>query len=196
MLKAPKEWFSRGYLPHLDHPGLLQAVTFRLADSLPSEVMEGLRSAGVQPAKDKSSDAGGKPALQKIEDCLDAGHGACLLRIPENAETVENALLRFDGQRYGLIAWTIMPNHVHALIETREGYPLSGIVHSWKSFTASAINRRMGRSGEFWQREYFDRYVRSDEHLAVVVAYIENNPVKAGLAQSAKDWTYGSAWTR
>ena len=87
-----------------------------------------------------------------------------------------------------------MPNHVHALIETFDSFPLDGVIHSWKSFTSKRANEILGRSGQFWMRDYFDRYVRNDEDLAAVTRYIEQNPVKAGLVNSANEWRWGSAF--
>ena len=109
------------------------------------------------------------------------------------AHMVENALLHFGGERYQMIAWVIMPNHVHVLIETFEGYQLSGIVHSWKSYTAKEANRILGRTGRFWSREYFDRCIRDERHFANAVRYIDNNPVKAGLVAAPEDWPFSSA---
>jgi len=109
------EWRSRGYLPHRDAPELVQMVTFRLADSLPAEVMEELRR---DPCV--QSDAHRR---ERAEAYLDAGHGACHLRNPDVARMVENALLRHDSERYRLLAWSIMPNHVHVLIELLPGVP-------------------------------------------------------------------------
>jgi REP element-mobilizing transposase RayT len=74
------------------------------------------------------------------------------------------------------------------------GFPLSEVVHSWKSFTANEANKILGRSGDFWQREYHDRFIRDDDHYRNAVFYIENNPVKAGLAKTAQAWRYSSAW--
>jgi putative transposase len=104
-------WHSRGYLPHCDTPGLLQAVTFRLADSLPAEVLHRLRE---EPGHAQKKPDG-------LETLLDAGHGACWLKQPDMADIVEEALLHGDGQGYRLLAWCVMPNHVHVLIDTREG---------------------------------------------------------------------------
>lgn len=178
-----KGWYSRGYLPHVDAPGLFQSITFRLADSLSPDVLERLAQQALDDVERR----------KHIETLLDAGHGECWLKRQQIAQIVENALLHFDGERYRLIAWCIMPNHVHVLIETRAGHPLAEVVHSWKSFTAKAINQCLGRSGEVWQREYFDRYIRDDRHLQAAIDYIESNPVKAKLAQSAESWRFSSA---
>jgi REP element-mobilizing transposase RayT len=179
---TPRHWYSRGYLPHCDTPGLLQFITFRLADSLPADVLMRL----LQQADDELD------KLQRIERLLNAGHGECWLEQPYVAKIVEDALLYGDGQRYRLLAWCTMPNHVHVLIEMGESYLLSKVIQAWKSFTAKRINQHLGRSGAVWMREYFDRYIRDDYHLAAVVAYIHENPVKAGLVVNAQDWKYSS----
>src|SRR6202035_3994036 len=106
----------------------------------------------------------------------------------------EAALTTFDGSRYALIGWCVVANHVHALIETRAGHPLDRVVHSWKSFTAKKANRLLRRTGPFWAPEYFDRYMRDDEHLATTLVYIEANPVKAGLCERPSGWRFSSAW--
>jgi len=180
-------WHSRGYLPHLDAPGLLQFIAFHLADSLPRDVLARIY-AETRPEE--------RERLQRVERLLDAGHGACWLRRPDIAQVVDEALRYFDGARYRLLAWAVMPNHVHVLIETFEGHPLPGVIQSWKSFTAKRANALLGRTGVFWERDYFDRYIRDDAHLAAVVRYIEHNPVKAGLANRPEDWPWGSAARR
>ena len=109
---------------------------------------------------------------------------------------MEDALLHFDDQRYRLIAWCVMPNHVHVLIETWKRWPLASVLHSWKSYTAHAANQILGRSGDFWFREYFDRFIREDRHFANAVKYIEENPVMAGLARRPEEWRWSSAWRR
>jgi REP element-mobilizing transposase RayT len=182
-------WSSRGYLPHWDHPGMIQSINFRLGDSMPGNVIEQWK-VGLELHPDNQRAV---ELRRRIEDYLDAGHGACWLRRPEIAQLVEGALFHHDGERYRLLAWCIMPNHVHALVETRDGFPLGGLLHSWKSFTSHEANQLLHRSGEFWQREYLDRYVRNAEHYEKVVAYIEENPVKSGLAKVKTDWPWSSA---
>lgn len=181
----PRGWHSRGYVPHLDHPGLIQGITFRLADSLPAHALISL----AQDSKSVNNPA----KRARIEAYLNAGYGACHLRDPRIARLVEDALLYFDGEHYQMIAWVIMPNHVHVLIETVEGHQLSSIVHSWKSYTAKKANRILERTGTFWFREYFDRYIRDERHFANAVQYIRDNPVKAGLVELPEDWPFSSA---
>ena len=191
-MKSHLGWYSRDYLPHFDRPGLVQGITFRLADSMPAEVVAGWRDELAHLAEGEQ-----KAEFQRrIADYLDAGHGECLLRDERIAQVVEDALLHFDGERYRLIAWVVMPNHVHALAEMHATHPLAEIVQSWKSFTAHEANRVLGRKGEFWQREYHDRYIRDGEHLEFARNYIEQNPVKARLCAKAEDWQWSSARKR
>ena len=174
--EAP-QWYSRGYVPHFDMPGLTQTVTFRLSDSMPQAVLELWREElRLLPEKDSDLER-----RKRIDAYLDQGHGGCYLRDHRLAEIVQNALLYYDDQRYSLHAWVVMPNHVHTLFTPKVGWTLSQIVHSWKSYTASECNRMLARKGEFWQREPFDRYIRNEQHYENAVRYIEDNPVKAGL---------------
>ena len=188
---AHKGWYSRGYLPHRDEAGLTQSITFRLADSFPSQRLNEWRE-WVDPKTGAilTSDA---ERRTRIESYLDAGHGECWLRNPRVAELVEDALLRFDGERYRLIAWAIMPNHVHVIAELLEGNALSAVVHSWKSWTAQRANEVLGRSGAFWFREYWDRFIRDGSHREATIRYVENNPVTARLVDRAEQWPWGSA---
>lgn len=185
-----KGWHSRGYLPHFDQPALVQSITFRLADALPANILESL-----QQDKDKLTSL---KKRQQIEAYMDAGHGTCHLRNQRVGQLVEDALKYFDGGRYRLLAWVIMPNHVHVLIETIIGFPLHKIMLSWKSFTAHKANKILSCSGPFWFPDYFDRYIRNERHFYNVVRYIHENPVKAGLVSSALDWPFSSArlWER
>ena len=174
-----KGWHGRGYLPHFDSPETVQFVTLRLADSLPRDRIEALRSL--------------PDAMLEVDQELDAGLGACWLCKPEIAALIQEALLHFDEERYRLLAWCIMPNHVHAVVETLEGHTLSGVVKSWKSFTSRHSNKRLGRNGAFWEPDYFDRYMRNEDHLTRTIEYVENNPVKVGLVAKATDWPWSSA---
>ncbi|MGB6222177.1 REP-associated tyrosine transposase [Haloferula sp.] len=186
--RPQKGWYSRGYLPHMDASGVIQAVTFRLADSLPKAV---LRRWNSELAASKDDPANIK-LRKKIAAYEDAGHGACLLRNPQNAIVVQDALLFFDGDRYHLLEWVIMPNHVHVLLRP-EGDTIDRIIKTWKTHTAKTINRLIGTSGAIWERDYFDRYIRDESHYLAAKNYIHHNPVKAGLCASPGDWLFGSA---
>jgi REP element-mobilizing transposase RayT len=187
-------WRSRGYLPHFDRSRLVQSLSFRLHDAVPEKVIEAWKRELSWIEKLPSTDPRDIKLRNRISRYEDAGHGACWLRDERIAALVENALLCFDGERYRLIAWCIMPNHVHGLIELDEEWPLAKIVHSWKSYTAHAANEILGRSGDFWFREYFDRFIRDDRHFRSAVSYIERNPVQARLVRLPEEWRWGSAW--
>jgi len=131
--------------------------------------------------------------MKRIEEYLDTGAGSAYLRDERIAQIVEQNMLYFDNDRYRIHAWVVMPNHVHVLLTPCGGYSLSSIVHSWKSFTAKAANRILQRTGEFWQPDYFDRYIRDERHFAAAVAYVEGNPTRAGLCKRNDEWSFSSA---
>jgi putative transposase len=187
-----KEWRSRGYLPHFDRPGLIQFITFRLHDSLPKAAIEQMKAELNWIEGLPSADPREVGLRRRIAQLEDAGHGTCYLRDPALATVVQDTLLLFDGARYRLLAWCVMPNHVHVLVETLPGYPLDTVVHSWKSFTAHAANRILKRRGEFWMPEYFDRFIRDEEHLSRAIWYIHENPVKARLVTVVTEWPFSS----
>jgi putative transposase len=183
-LGAPRGWYSRGYLPHYNNTGTIQSVTFRLADSLPQTKLREIEVelSKVAPAKIDAE------RRKKIEAWLDAGIGCCALRTPELAELMQETLLKWDGDRYRLFAWCVMPNHVHVLVETIA--PLSKIVQSWKSYTGRwALEKNaelgLGVPGEsLWMREYWGRYIRDGDHFDNVRAYIasvlKSTPYRTG----------------
>lgn len=127
---------------------------------------------------------------------VESNFGLKLFSTPEAASIVERTLLHFDGERYRVYAWCVMPNHAHVIVEQNDGWPLANIVHSWKSFSANAVNRALGRVGPVWMREYFDRFMRDNDHLSTTIAYVESNPVSAGLVERAEDWSWSSARLR
>ena len=87
-----------------------------------------------------------------------------------------------------------MPNHVHLLLIPSPGVHLPEILHSIKSYSAQKANEFLGRTGVFWQRESFDRYIRNEQHFRNVIKYIEENPVKARLCKTPGEWAFGSAY--
>jgi hypothetical protein len=135
---TPKNWASRGHLPHYDTAGKYQMVTYRLADSLPEEALERIEraspgSAGSLPAEETLK------RRKLIERYLDRGYGSCILTHPPIAQMIIDNWKHFDGKRYDLIAYVVMPNHVHLLIKVGTTHSLAQIVHSWKSYTAHQI---------------------------------------------------------
>ncbi len=183
-LQPFRGWHSRGYLPHYDAPGVIQMLTFRLDDAMPASLRsewEALRE--IENERERRT---------KLEAYLDSGRGACHLRDARFASLVEQALLYFDGHRYRLQAWVVMPNHVHVLCELWQT-PLENILHNWKRRTALQANRLLGTNGVFWQPEYWDRYMRDEAHFLKALHYIESNPVKAFLVQRPEEWPFSSA---
>jgi REP element-mobilizing transposase RayT len=179
---------SRRNLPHWSQRGAMYFVTFRLADSLPIEKILQLQ----QDRKEWDRLHGGiltEKALAefhflfstRVEQWLDSGSGSCCLAQIGIARCVAGALRHFDGERYRLDEWVVMPNHVHALVTPLASNPLSDILHSWKSFTANAINRALKQSGQLWQHETYDHIVRDERQLDNFRRYIRENPAKAGI---------------
>ncbi len=182
-------WYDRGYIPHFDGGEIPQFLTFRLFDSLPQAMVKRWREASANKGEE------GKVLFRKnVENYLDKGHGSCLLRDERVAKLVEDSLLFHHEKKYRLTAWVIMPNHVHLLATPLVNIELREIAHSIKSYTAHEANKLLKRRGQFWQHEPFDRYIRNRKHFVSVIRYIENNPVKAGLCLTAKEWRFSSAF--
>jgi len=191
---------TRGNLPHWYQPGATCFVTFRTADSLPKEVADlwyrlrndWLLRHGINPGT-----ADWKAAFRRLPDRqqhefhatfsreflehLDKGHGACVLRRRDLAEIVANSLRHFDGERYLMGDFVIMPNHVHLLAGLIGATDIEAQCRSWKKFTATEINRELKQSGEFWQVESFDHLVRSAQQFERFQRYIAENGPNTGL---------------
>ncbi|MCC7479885.1 transposase [bacterium] len=188
MANDHKEWYSRGYLPHFDVPNLIQSVTFRLVDSLPqSRLLEDW---------DRLSASERISRQLQLEDTLDSGLGSCLLGDSRCAAIVQARMLRYDGERYRLLAWAVMSNHVHSMFELLPGNSMGKVLQDWKGGSSFEINKLLGRSGAVWGREYHDRYMRDAAHYDNTLLYIEHNPVKAGLVKVPEEWPFSSAYFR
>jgi REP element-mobilizing transposase RayT len=198
---------NRGYLPHLEVDGGIYFVTFRLAGSLSSTLLESWRSEKqdiIRMAHQQNRELSDYEKrrieylhLERIEDYLDAGKGECWLKNPDIAQIVNDALKFFNKKRYTLHAWCIMPNHVHVLFSPMKWQKdqsldclMIPILHSWKSFTANKANRVLNREGKFWQEEYFDTLVKSDRQFAFYVNYTLKNPVTAKLCNEWTEWRW------
>ena len=185
-------WHSRGYLPHFNGGEIAQTINLHLADSLPQTVLKAWMN---DLAKDSPAHLD-TVLRRRIERYLDQGYGSCALRNPRLAAMVQESLLHYDGKRYRLSAWVVMPNHVHVLLTPDSEWSLSTIMKHLKSFTSHEANRILRQAGQFWMEDYFDRYVRDATHFNSAIAYIENNPVKARLCKKPGDWPFCSAWFR
>jgi carbamoylphosphate synthase large subunit/REP element-mobilizing transposase RayT len=179
---------TKRHLPHWEQPGATYFITFRLIDSVAQDVLrqwqderERWIKAHPQPWDWRTAREYMRLCEESREEWLDRGHGSCLLRQPAIADIVASTLKHFDRERYVLDAFVVMPNHIHALVKPLGSHSLSSILHSWKSFSANAINRQVDRQGSLWMAENFDTIVRNTAHLKACRDYIAQNPVKAGL---------------
>ena len=182
------------HMPHWRQEGATYFVTFRLDDSLPQAKLQELAAWRMEwerrhprPQSEANWQELSREVMRSVEVWLDQGIGNCVLRDPANALVMIETLHYFDGQRYELASYVVMPNHVHLLVRplNEDEHSLENIVQSWKQFTAKHINRRLDKSGSVWQEESFDRIVRDAEHLYRCIQYIEANPSKAGLTADA-----------
>ena len=179
---------GRNRLPHWQQGEVWCYVTWRLGDSLPAGLLRQW-----QEEKDTWLKEHPRPwdeateweycalFLERVDHWLDQGMGSCVLRESGNAAIVSGALKHFDGKRYDLSSFVVMPNHVHALFHPLGDHEIDAILKSWKGFTAREINKRVGRKGSLWQEDYWDRLVRSERHFDFYFGYIAENPMKAGL---------------
>jgi len=194
------EWFVHGHFrPHWSQAGAVVFITFRTHDSIPRAVLkrwerekqDWLRARGHDAAKHWSAvlptlSGSDRADFHKHfnrcrEDFLDTCHGRCLLRRPELARIVADSLLHFDGERYRMGDFVVMPTHVHLLAAFAAPEAMKQQCDSWLHFTARQINRAIGEKGKFWQQEPFDHLVRSTDQYEYLREYIADNPRKARL---------------
>ena len=216
------EKFTRRNLPHWYVPGAAHFVTYRVAGTIPIAVLEELRHHAA--AKLKKAPPPGlsvlehrlivhKQSFADYDRYLDKTCKVDWLARADVASVIRDNLYHHHGGKYHLLAYCVMPNHVHVLFQPIDGTskllvptyigetddrngPLAKIMHSLKSYTANKINELLERPGQFWQHESYDHWVRDDEELERIVEYIAANPVKAGLACNAEDWLFCSARDR
>jgi len=187
---------TSGHLPHWDQAGATYFITWRTADSIPKDVWvrwrwersRWLRENGIDPASSdwrrqvevlsEAQRRDFRRFSKALENELDSCHGACPLRLPECAAIVAEALHHFDGDRYLLGDFVVMPNHVHVLVGGIPREQMLKEVESRKHWTAGGINKLLGRKGRFWQDESFDHLVRSEAAFLRLKRYIAENPAK------------------
>lgn len=175
-------------LPHWQQGAVAVFVTWRLADSLPQEKLRHWqmeKQAWLQchplPWDDETKFAYHQAFSNRLDEWLDLGAGACFLKAPEIRKLLSEVLDHFDGKRYELESYVLMPNHVHVLFQPNVMFTLPDILQTWKGYSARTINRALGRSGSLWQDSYWDRLIRNQAHFDRCLQYIEANPLKANL---------------
>ncbi|MBI2421872.1 MAG: transposase [Candidatus Hydrogenedentes bacterium] len=179
---------TRRHMPHWQLDGGLYFVTWRLADSLPQDLLrQWFEERRVwlekhpKPWDSETLAIYQREFPQRMQDWLDAGYGSCVLHNPACAESVAQVLRKFDGDRYDIASFVVMPNHVHALFQLWGETKLVPLLQAWKGTSARDINRLTGRRGTLWQQESRDTSIRNLEHFARSYHYILDNPRKAGL---------------
>jgi REP element-mobilizing transposase RayT len=186
---------NRGRLPHWEKEEGLYFLTFHLADSLPQAVLAKIaeRHHILEAAKEINANLlPEQKALladyshARIEEYFDRGAGSCPFLDMRVAGSMAAALRFREGRHYRLLAWCVMPNHVHVVVRLFPGQELARVVKAWKTFSAKAANHALGRKGRFWQREYYDRLIRNGDELSRAIQYVLENPGKAGL----KNWSW------
>ena len=219
MKKIAKEnIFYKRNLPHIHPRDGIFFITFRLADSLPTNVLEKLKEEKDSEIKllekkfnknkkefDREKYNLEKRYFAKFDKWLDrSSEGPKWLKDVLIATTIANKIHELNSTRYRLIAYCIMSNHVHLLIDIREfniitgtnisgktkDYPLSDTLRFIKGSTARLCNIHLGRTGAFWHHESYDHYVRNEDELRGIGQYILNNPVKAGLVDDWRQWKF------
>ncbi len=190
-------------LPHWFQPNVATFITFRTKDSMPKAVIKAWREEIsqwlLQKGLENSDEWDELPGVDSIPQNLrakfyklksqgwhrrlDQCHGNCVLRDPALALIVSDTLKFFDGDRYDLASFIVMPNHVHVLVQFRHNVSLAKQTESWLRFSARQINEQLNQTGPFWQSKPFDHLVRSNEQFEYLLDYIRSNPKKAGLKE-------------
>lgn len=193
-------YFYKRHLPHIQPAEAIYFITFRLYNSLPAHLILALQQKYLALSKEERSSKW-FDYFEHFDRLLHEGATTPpLLSTPAVADIVSDTLRFWNGKRYDLAAYCIMPNHVHFVLDThrylvipysqRSPYPLTRIMESIKRHSARHGNLVLNRSGRFWQKESYDRVVRDGAELERVMRYIIENPVQAGLVQQSGDWRW------
>lgn len=141
-----ENWHKRGYLPHYDISNKYQMITYRLADALPQKVLYELAGHADWQSASKAEQTQKRKLLEKY---LDQGYGSCLLE--KYGYIIIDNWKFFNGIRYELITYVVMPNHAHILIKTYPEWSLGQIIKTWKSYSAKEIRKLVQQENADYQ---------------------------------------------
>ena len=214
-----RESITRRNLPHWYRPDAAHFLTYRLKGSIPLKELQQWRNAREQAKRRPENQSAARREwlhdqfFRSYDSYLDHHPGLIDLTARSIAEMIRENLYFHNESLFHLMAYVVMNNHVHALLQPigdefgprPAGYfggdevddrrsPLTRICHSLKSYTAHQANRLLGRTGGFWQRESYDHWVRDEQELERIVAYIDQNAVRAGLCRLAHEYRWPSAF--
>jgi len=180
------------HLPHWRQDGATYFVTFRLNDALPQSQLQFLKRLRLEwerthpePRSEDDWERYAQDVTRRTEAWLDEGYGACYFRDARWSDDLQQRLMHCQGQRYHIGSSVVMPNHCHLIIRPFEGFALEDQVGAMKAITAKHVNAAVGRTGDLWQQESYDRIIRDEEHLWRCLQYIGRNPANAGLLPQA-----------
>lgn len=176
------------HLPHWRQRGATYFVTFRLVDALPQSKLHELKRWRQEwehthppPRSEEDWQEFARQHARRVEAWMDEGYGECVFSRQEVAKWMADTFVHFQDVRCCTFCYVVMPNHCHVVAKPLGDWELEQVLDSWKGYVAYTVNRRLGRSGEFWQEESYDRIIRDEEHLFRCIQYIGRNPSKAKL---------------
>lgn len=171
-------------LPHWNLIGKLQFITCRLKDSLPQSKLDFLKEQkiNISTGLHTLSYSDQVEILERIDRWLQQGYGSCIFKFEEVQKIIINALNFYDGKRYDLFQYVVMPNHIHFIVRPYED--LDKTISQFYRYTTTLINRLLHRKGSIWQRECFDRMIRSVTDFQEKCEYIKANPLTFSVSES------------
>lgn len=175
-------------LPHWNQEDIYVFLNFRLGDSLPQQKLNQLKSerniwmlSHPQPWSQQTENEFHRKFSHRIEQWVDKGYGCCFFRNSFPTSILVATMLHDDGIKYELVAYVVMPNHVHALVRMFENIRVETLMQEWKSISSHKLKKQFGSEWCDWMENYFDRAIRDENHLNNVISYIYKNYCRGGI---------------
>lgn len=191
---VPTESRWRSQLPHWEVSGAWHFITVRCEGSLPKLAQERIREIhqtlqSMEPNSDDFTQLQRQYFLT-AEKYLDTGGGFAPFSATNLCQVAIDAIRKCESEGWQLGDGVIMPNHVHLLIrkKSESGLSLKKVVERLKGRSARQVNKALNRKGRFWQEDWFDRWMRDGAERQRTIQYIRQNPVKARLCRSWKEY--------